>query len=533
MMKQSTDELTSAELGALERLLQQIERSTSHYEALSLERSASDAQITIAYEQAAGVLLPVRDALETRGDGVAQAIERVELASRRIAQAYSVLSNPGKRIEYDRFVIVKKTGPLASNAASPAAPSISVAGRQSAKRSSSSASPQDLGADLDASATPDQSDAAEDNRRRCQRFPLSVSTSIIGYDRKTGKWEECGETVDASRTGITLRMGRRVRHGSVLHLTLPLPARLRNHAADEPEYQVYALVRRVQPAKDGVRVTAVEFIGEHPPVGYLDKPWATFQTKPWAGGERRRKPREERGEMVWVEYFTENLQCLRQEAGRTEDVSEGGLRLIVKAAPPEFEFVRVSYPERGLESYALVCNRFIKRDGFERLCLQLIDNDELAGRAVTQPEHTAFASEAVMDEVQNAPGRGKRILVADDDPPLRRVLGKILTSAGYEVVLVEDGKAAVEKAAEIKPDLVITDGLMPKMHGFLVCKALKEMQPAPKVIMLTAVYTKLNYRFEARDRYGADELLTKPFEVANLLKCIERHLGLVPQALAG
>src|SRR5689334_20857014 len=120
---------------------------------------------------------------------------------------------------------------------------------------------------------------------------------------------------------------------------------------------------------------------------------------------------------------------------------------------------------------------------------------------------------------------GKRILVADDDPPLRRVLGKILTSAGYDVVLVEDGKAAVEKAAEIKPDLVITDGLMPKMHGFLVCKALKEMQPAPKVIMLTAVYTKLNYRFEARDRYGADDLLTKPFEVSNLLKCIERHLG--------
>ncbi|MEN3336324.1 MAG: two-component system, NtrC family, response regulator AtoC [Blastocatellia bacterium] len=533
MRKQSSDELTSAELGALERLLQQIERSTSHYEALSVGRSASDAQIATAYEQAAGVLLPVRDTLEARGDVVTQAIERVELATSRIAQAYSVLSNPNKRIEYDRFVIVKKTGPLTPVASLPAAPATESDDKQSANRSSSSASPPDLSAGLDANATPDQSDDAEENRRRCQRFPLNVSTTIVGYDRKTGKWEECAETVDASRTGITLHMGRRVRHGSVLHLTLPLPARLRNHATDEPDYQVYALVRRVQPVKKGVRVTAVEFIGEHPPVGYLDKPWATFQTKPWAGAERRRKPREERGEMVWVEYFTENLQCLRQEAGRTEDVSEGGLRLIVKAAPPEFEFVRVSYPERGIESYALVCNRFIKRDGLERLCLQLIDNDELAGRAVMQPEIAALASAAATDENQNAPGRGKRILVADDDLPLRRVLGKILTSAGYEVVLVEDGKAAVEKAAEMKPDLVITDGLMPKMHGFLVCKALKEMQPAPKVIMLTAVYTKLNYRFEARDRYGADELLTKPFEVANLLKCIERHLGLVPQALAG
>lgn len=533
MMKQSTDELTSAELGALERLLQQIERSTSHYEALSVERSASDAEIAAAYQQATGVLLPVRDALEVRGDGVAQAIARVELATSRLAQAYSVLSNSSKRVEYDRFVIVKKTGPLTNNASTPAALSIDDAGEQSPLHSSSSASPQDLSTDLDASATLDQIDADEENRRRCQRFPLSVPTSVVGYDRKTGKWEECAETVDASRTGITLRMNRRVRHGSVLYLTLPLPARLRNHAADEPDYHVYALVRRVQPVKNGVRVTAVEFVGEHPPMGYLDKPWATFQTKPWAGAERRRKPREERGETVWVEYFTENLQCLRQEAGRTEDVSDSGLRVVVKSAPPEFEFVRVSYTDRGIESYAIVCNRFIKRDGFERLCLQLIDNNELAGRAVMQPEIAMFASEVAADEASNAPGRGKRILVADDDLPLRRVLGKILTSAGYEVVLVEDGKAAVEKAAEMKPDLVITDGLMPKMHGFLVCKALKEMQPAPKVIMLTAVYTKLNYRFEARDRYGADELLTKPFEVANLLKCIERHLGLVPQALAG
>src|SRR5204863_428279 len=176
-----------------------------------------------------------------------------------------------------------------------------------------------------------------------------------------------------SRTGVTLRLRHRVRHGNVLYVSLPLPQRLRSHGMDEPEYRVYALVRRVHPVKDGIRVTALEFVGEQPPIGYLDKPWATFQTQPWTGAERR------------------------------------------------------------------------------------------------------------------------------------RVLGKILSSAGYEVVLVEDGKAAVEKAAEMKPDLVITDGLMPKMHGFLVCKALKEMRPAPKVIMLTAVYTKLNYRFEARDRYGADE----------------------------
>jgi DNA-binding response OmpR family regulator len=69
---------------------------------------------------------------------------------------------------------------------------------------------------------------------------------------------------------------------------------------------------------------------------------------------------------------------------------------------------------------------------------------------------------------------------------------------------------------------------MPKMHGFLVCKAVKELQPPPKVILLTAVYTKMHYKWEAKNKYGADDLITKPFEVAALLNCIERHLAVSP-----
>jgi CheY-like chemotaxis protein len=514
-MMKSTGERTSTGFGGLEHLLQQIERSTSHYEALSVEPSASNAQIIAAYEQAEAVLQALCAALETGGETASEAHARVELATSRLAQAYSVLSNPSKRVEYDRFVVVRKTAPLPGNAAAPA---VAETPRASRPSENASRARQRAAAEMD------------ENRRRCQRFPLLMTATVIGYDRKAGKWAEEAQTVDASRTGVTLRLRRRVRHGNVLYLTLPLPTRLRGHGVDEPEYRVYALVRRVHPVKEGVRVTALEFVGEHPPVGYLDKPWATFQTRPWTGAERRRAPRKPGGHMAWVEYFTESLECLRQEAGRTEDFSEEGLRIIVKGAPLEFEFVRVSYPEQNIESYAVVCNRYLKQDGFERLCLRLIDASELAERTVTRPEAEMQPAGA---KAQAVPSRGKLILVADDDPPLRRVLGKILTSAGYHVVLVEDGKAAVEKAAEMKPDLVITDGLMPKMHGFLVCKALKEMQPAPKVIMLTAVYTKLNYRFEARDRYGADELLTKPFEVANLLECIERHLGINSQALAG
>lgn len=99
-----------------------------------------------------------------------------------------------------------------------------------------------------------------------------------------------------------------------------------------------------------------------------------------------------------------------------------------------------------------------------------------------------------------------------------------MIKAGYDVVLAEDGESAVEKATRENPDLVITDGLMPKLHGFQVCKAVKELKPQPKVIMLTAVYTSPNYRWEAKAKFGADDIITKPCQIADLLRKIEEHI---------
>lgn len=118
-----------------------------------------------------------------------------------------------------------------------------------------------------------------------------------------------------------------------------------------------------------------------------------------------------------------------------------------------------------------------------------------------------------------------RILVIDDDPVTRELLRSVLTKASYEVVLAEDGVSGVEMAASEKPDLVITDGLLPKLHGFRVCKAIKELDSPPKVIILTGLYTKPTYRREVTHQYLADDLLTKPVVPADLLACIEKHLG--------
>lgn len=122
----------------------------------------------------------------------------------------------------------------------------------------------------------------------------------------------------------------------------------------------------------------------------------------------------------------------------------------------------------------------------------------------------------------------RKILVIDDDPVTRELLRSVLTKAEYEVVLAEDGLSGVETARSDKPDLVITDGLLPKMHGFLVCKAIKEFHPPPKVIILTGLYTKPSYKWTVKHEYDADDLLMKPIKPAELLACVEKHLADLP-----
>ncbi|HEY6333780.1 MAG TPA: response regulator, partial [Blastocatellia bacterium] len=115
----------------------------------------------------------------------------------------------------------------------------------------------------------------------------------------------------------------------------------------------------------------------------------------------------------------------------------------------------------------------------------------------------------------------KSILIADDDRFVREFLRIILTKAGYKLFFAEDGLTAVEMAATLRPDLVLTDGLLPKLHGFEVCKSIKTFKEPPKVVILSGVYTKPTYRCEAAREFLADALLCKPIDSVELLACIE------------
>jgi DNA-binding response OmpR family regulator len=113
------------------------------------------------------------------------------------------------------------------------------------------------------------------------------------------------------------------------------------------------------------------------------------------------------------------------------------------------------------------------------------------------------------------------ILVVDDEPHVLKLVKTNLETSGYRVLTAEDGEQAVQMVERELPDLVILDLMLPKMDGYAVCQHIREFSTVP-VIMLTARSAQVDLvrGFEV----GADDYLTKPFSVAELLMRVQAVL---------
>jgi len=116
------------------------------------------------------------------------------------------------------------------------------------------------------------------------------------------------------------------------------------------------------------------------------------------------------------------------------------------------------------------------------------------------------------------------LLVIEDEAPLRANLVRILTAEGYRVIAAADGDEGVRRAREDRPDLVICDILMPRLDGYGVLASLRS-QPetaALPFIFLTASADKDDLARGLQS--GANDYVTKPFKIADLLAAVRRRL---------
>jgi DNA-binding response OmpR family regulator len=123
------------------------------------------------------------------------------------------------------------------------------------------------------------------------------------------------------------------------------------------------------------------------------------------------------------------------------------------------------------------------------------------------------------------------ILVAEDQADIRDLIALNLRHAGYDVTQVADGRAALDSQSDHSSDLLILDLMMPGLDGLEVCKALRAKGRAMPILMLTAKSTELDRVLGLE--LGADDYLTKPFSMAELLarvKALLRRADLMRQA---
>jgi two-component system, OmpR family, KDP operon response regulator KdpE len=121
----------------------------------------------------------------------------------------------------------------------------------------------------------------------------------------------------------------------------------------------------------------------------------------------------------------------------------------------------------------------------------------------------------------------KRILVVDDEPQITRMLRASLQSSGYEVLTARNGVEAYSRLTADRPDLIITDLAMPEMNGLELTQAVRRVAPTPIIVL--SVRDTDQMKIMALDE-GADDYLTKPFSMPELLARVRAQLRRVQES---
>ena len=148
--------------------------------------------------------------------------------------------------------------------------------------------------------------------------------------------------------------------------------------------------------------------------------------------------------------------------------------------------------------------------------------ETLAGASITPPQAPVKPNLTLpaLEEMQT-------ILVIDDSQVALKLIEGVLTKRRYRVITALHGREGLARMKESAPDLVICDGMLPEVHGFEICKQIKtsdRFKHIP-VMLLSAVHTGWRFAEDVKEKYGADDYVTKPFEAADLIRRVETLLN--------
>ncbi len=143
------------------------------------------------------------------------------------------------------------------------------------------------------------------------------------------------------------------------------------------------------------------------------------------------------------------------------------------------------------------------------------------------PASLLGVEQAMADKSQDPILRGKRVLVADDEPRIRRIIGDVLTTRGCSVVVCKDGKEAMDAlvvAGDNGFDLIVSDIRMPDHNGYEIFAASHKRNTGAPVILMTGFGYDPHHSIVRASQEGLQSVLFKPFQVERLLDEVRKAL---------
>jgi hypothetical protein len=231
-------------------------------------------------------------------------------------------------------------------------------------------------------------------KREETRFPVRVKC----HESETDEWEELTETLNVSPFGALLQISRPTEPGRLLHLTLPMPRRLRCYDHDDEHYRIWSLVRHIKTLTDNNDQLphfeiGVAFVGKDCPASHATDPaerydiasptieiglW-TMRERPGAdvprptSGDRRSEARHNIAADVVIEIYDAEGRVYATEATKTENISRHGMAVITTLSIVRGRYIRVRSAQYEIAVIAAVRRLAQVGDGRKRLHLEFVD----------------------------------------------------------------------------------------------------------------------------------------------------------------
>ena len=236
---------------------------------------------------------------------------------------------------------------------------------------------------------------AGDESRRIQRISLPLPVRVELMIDPSTQWNEITRLLDVSAFGAGFMLKRPLKRGRLVLLTIPMPRQLRSYDFSEPQYRIWAVVRRsIAVEKSGQETeysVGVAFVGKNPPAGYLENPatlydisarskegWHLIPADLMADESDlpvhlRKQSRFHIPEELTIQKIDSAGVVLQEELTVTENISIGGAAVFTTIDTEVGSFFRVRSERFGVTILSIVRTKRIGDDGVTRLHLEFVD----------------------------------------------------------------------------------------------------------------------------------------------------------------